>query len=127
MAIVVADTSAWVAYLRGEGMERLELALEAASLKLPAMVKLELLGSPLSKKERKNLEYLLAQIPVISLESGQASRAAEMKADLEGLGINISARDAHILQCAKDEKALFLTSDPLFLRLEKVCGLRIVV
>ncbi len=127
MAIVVADTSAWVFYLNGGSSDSLELALAAGSLALPMLVKLELLSVPVNKKQRKSLESLFQRLPVLGLAPEHIGYAAKMKADLETKGIRISARDAHVLQCVLDCDALFLTKDPFWAGLEKACGLRILL
>lgn len=122
---VIADTSAWVAFLRGEWAATFELSLEACRLELPSLVKLELLGAPMSAQCRKKLEDALAPLPLISLDDFHARKAAELKASLEERGIFLNARDAALLFCVLDRNALLLTRDPLFLSLEKTCNLRI--
>ncbi len=114
MIRLVTDAGPWIAYLRGENCPLLELALQAGTVAIPALVKLELLGNPLKEKERKSLEGLLASLPTVELTQAHIFAAARLKAKLETAGIFLGARDAHILQCAVEQKALLLTRDPLF-------------
>lgn len=122
---VIADTSAWVCFFRGEKADILELALESGRVEVPSIVKLELLASPMSVQNRKRLEEALSSLPSIALDDEMARRAAELKASLESKGHLLNARDAFLLQCVLDRNALFLTTDPLFRSLQKTCNLRI--
>lgn len=101
------------------------MGLEAGTLEIPAMVKLELLGNLLAPKERKALEQMLDPLPVLGLDSGHLARAAKLKAELREQGISVNARDAHVLQCAKDRDAILISNDPLFMRIQKSAGVRV--
>ena len=125
MALLVSDISAWIDFFRGESSSLLEMGLEAGTLEIPAMVKVELLGNMLAARERKALEQVLEPLPVLGLDDDHLTRAAKLKAELQEQGISISARDAHVLQCAKDRGAILISNDPLFLRIQKSAGVRV--
>jgi predicted nucleic acid-binding protein len=79
----------------------------------------------LAPKERKALEQVLEPLPVLGADPAHLTRAARLKAELQERGISISARDAHVLQCAKDRDAILISNDPLFLRIQKSAGVRV--
>lgn len=114
MAALVADTSAWVAYLGGETIPLLEAALAAGIVQMPALVITELLGNDIPRRERHELEEMLGSLPLLGANAAHYSRAGATKAELAKKGINMSARDAHIFQCALDVKGVLLSRDPLF-------------
>jgi predicted nucleic acid-binding protein len=125
MALLVSDISPWIEFFRGERSSLLEMGLEAGTLEIPAMVKIELLGNVLAPKERKALEQVLEPLPVLGSGPEHLTRAARLKAALQEQGISLSARDAHVLQCAKDRDAILISNDPLFLRIQKSAGVRV--
>ena len=124
---LVSDTSAWIAYFAGRDCPLLEAGLAAGTVEIPAMVKLELLGNVLTAKDRKSLEQTLAGLTVLSMNEEHITRAGRLKASLEEKGTAISARDAHILQCAIDQDAILISNDPLFVSIQKSAGVRVQV
>ena len=114
MAALVADTSAWVAYLGGETIPLLEAGLAAGIVHIPALVITELLGNDIPRRERHELEEMLSSLPILGTDAAHHSRAGAAKAELAKKGIGMSARDAHIFQCALDVKGVLVTRDPLF-------------
>jgi predicted nucleic acid-binding protein len=124
MAVMVTDSTPWIAFFKGEDCPILEAGLDASIIELPALVKVELLGNRLPAKERKNLEEALSRIPLVEVSSEHLSRAGKLKADLTAHGFELSARDAHILQSALDRQAILLTNDPLFHRMQDSSGVR---
>jgi predicted nucleic acid-binding protein len=127
MDLLVTDASPWIAFFREEPCPLFEAALRAGILALPALVKLELLGNPLGGRERKALEQALESVPVIGFSETHLLRAARLKATLDAQGIAISARDAHVIQCAKDAGGALLSRDPLFGRIQKSAGVRVEI
>lgn len=125
MALLVSDISPWIDFFSGRRSSLLEMGLEAGTLEIPAMVKIELLGNVLAPKDRKSLEQVLAPLVVLGSDPEHLTRAAKLKAELQEQGISISARDAHVLQCAKDRDAILISNDPLFLRIQKSAGVRV--
>lgn len=121
----MADASAWIAYFSGEPSELLEAGLAAGLVAVPALVRTELLGNSLEKRDRRSLEQVLDGLPTLGLDPGHFSRAGALKARLEGEGIALSARDAHILQCALDRRAVLVSRDPLFRTLELSTGVKV--
>jgi predicted nucleic acid-binding protein len=114
-----------VEFFRGGECTLLEAGLAAGVVEIPALVKIELLGNVLGAKERKALEQALADLPVIGLDLAHLERAARLKAQLAEWGTAVSARDAHVLQCAKDRQAILISADPLFLRIQKSAGVKV--
>jgi predicted nucleic acid-binding protein len=125
MALLVTDISPWIDFFNGVPSSLLEMGLEAGNLEIPAMVKLELLGNSLAPKERRALEQVLEPLPIVGLDPDHLIRAAKLKAELLEQGISINARDAHVLQCAKDRDAILISNDPLFIRIQKSAGVRV--
>jgi predicted nucleic acid-binding protein len=127
MDLLVTDASPWVAFFREEFCPLFEAAMKAGILALPALVKVELLGNPLGGRERKALEAALESVPVLGLDEAHLLRAARLKATLDTQGVLISARDAHVIQCAKDAGGALLSRDPLFARIQKSAGVRVEI
>lgn len=125
MAALVVESTALIQYLRGEENTLLELGLEAMALQLPPLVYTELMGNPIHAKERASIEQLFQKIPLCEVDRGHFERSAKLKAALEARGMHLSARDAHIVQCALDQDALLLTKDPFFAELTKYCGVKV--
>lgn len=125
MASLVTDTGAWLAFFRNEDCSAFEIGLGAGILEIPALVKLELLGNVLGSKERKQLEEILSGVPTLGLSEDHFLRAARLKADLEEKGIRLSARDSHILQCARDRNAVLLSDDPLFTKIQDSTAVKV--
>ncbi len=120
----VTDTTPWVAFFQGESCPFLETALLAGTVEIPALVKLEVLGNALGR-ERKNLEKIFSNLSLKGTDPEHFTRAARLKATLEEKAIFLSARDAHILQCALDGDGLLISNDPLFARIQKSTGVRV--
>ncbi|RYZ95347.1 MAG: type II toxin-antitoxin system VapC family toxin [Proteobacteria bacterium] len=114
MNALIADTSAWIAYFGGEEVPLLEASLTAGLVLLPALVATELLGNRLTKKDRFDLEQVLGAVPSVGLDAKHFVRAGRLKGELADHGLAISARDAHVIQCAIDRRALILSRDPLY-------------
>lgn len=127
MANVITDATPWIAYLSGKDSAILELALAAGSVRVPPLVAVELLGNKLPFRERKALSSVIEPLVLGDLPAGHWSRAAELKARLDQLDISVSARDAHILQCALDQNALLISDDPLFLKIQKTTGVQVQI
>ena len=124
---LVSDTAAWVRFFRGESVEILEMGLAAGLVEVPALVKTELLGNVLDTKFRKSLEQVLRPLPTLGTDPEHFLRAAKLKAELAEKGVAVSARDAHVLQCAIDRKAILISNDPLFLRIQKTAGVKVQI
>lgn len=114
MAALIADTSAWVAYLGGETIPLLEASLAAGIVHLPSLVITELLGNEMPRPDRHELVEMLASLPLLGTDANHFARAGATKAELGKKGIAMSARDAHIFQCALDVKGVLLSRDPLY-------------
>lgn len=122
---IVIETSAWASFFEGNEVPTLELALQAGGAVLPALVLTELLSNQLSAKERSQLVDLLSRLSVYPDEKNHQAhyvRAGKLKSELEMRGVRLSARDAHVAQCAIDVKGVLLTRDSFFLELQKYAG-----
>lgn len=127
MIKIVADASAWIAYFEPSGCPFLDFALGSGQVGIPALVKLEILGNLLDKKERLFLEEFMSNIPVLGINEGHFSRAAKLKTKLAGQSIFLSARDCHVLQCALDEGAMLLSKDSLFREIQESAAVRVQI
>ncbi len=127
MAHLVVETTAWASYFRGDSRPLLDLALESAAVIVPALVHVELLGNPVSGKEKTQWERFLAALPIGPSDREHFERAGRLKREMESRGFLISARDAHVLQTALDLKAILVTEDPLFQEARKYCGVSVEV
>lgn len=125
MIRVVTDSTPWIALLNGGDCPPLELALAAGVASVPPMIQAELLGNPLSLKERNSLEALLKPLVPEALHPEHWPRAGQLKAQLAEGGLFLSVRDAHLLQCAIDQQAVLLSSDPLFREIQKSTGVSV--
>lgn len=125
VAVLVVETSAWVAFLNGQEDALLEMGLASGQVAVPPLAITELLGQPLPERQRKELERLLALLPVCAADAEHFQRAAKLKAELEARGLSLSARDAHFAQCALDLGAVLVTKDPFFLELQRFSGLKV--
>lgn len=125
MINLVTDASPWIAFFEGKDCTFFELALNAGLVEIPALVKVELLGNAMSPKDRKLMESFLSKIPTVGNTEEHLQNAAQLKAELQSKKIHISARDAHILQCARDRNAILVSSDPLFTQIQNSTGVRV--
>ena len=124
MAHLVVETSAWASYFEGESRPLLDLALESAAVTIPALVQVELLGNPISGKEKAPWERFLSALPIGPTDREHFERAGRLKREMESRGFAISARDAHVIQTALDLKAILVTEDSLFLDARNYCGVQ---
>ena len=124
-ACVVIESSAWIAYLKGQDSPLLEVALGSGSVLVPALCLVELIGASETTIQRAQLEKLFESLPIWP-DDGQArahyARAAKLRSELALRGFSLSARDAHIVQCALDTKGILLTKDNFFGELQKYTG-----
>jgi len=127
MAALVVESSAWIAYLKGEENSFLEMGLEAMAVQIPPLVLTELLGNAIPNKDKTVLENFLQKIPLSPINNEHFAKAASLKSALAARGFSISARDAHITQCALDQNAILLTKDIFFLDVAKYCGVKVQV
>ena len=120
--MLVTDTSIWAAFFRGEECHLLEQGLKAGNIGVPALVKLEVLSSPAGNREKKSLAELMASLPTLGLDDLHITRAAQLREKCFRRGLNVSARDCHVLQCALDQKGILLARSPRFADIERICG-----
>jgi predicted nucleic acid-binding protein len=124
---IVTDSTPWIAYFSGKNCAPLELALEAGAVRVPPLVEVELLGNSLPTKNRKILQELLRPITLGDLHPEHWARAGLLKSQLAEKGFQLSARDAHVVQCAIDQQAVLLSSDPLLSQIQKYSGVTVQI
>ena len=78
--VIAADTSTWVAFLRGgkgPGVELLDLALRDQQVVMPPIVLTELLGDP---QLPPDVASTLCEVPLVEISAGYWQRAGELRA-----------------------------------------------
>ncbi len=126
MSALVIDTSSWVSFFAGEGDERIPEWLEEGRVHLPPVVAAELCSGKLGPRQRKELEALLADLPLCPSGLEHWIRVGRLRADLRAAGISVSTPDAHVAQCALDVGAELLTEDRIFATMARRVSLRLV-
>lgn len=119
MAVLIVDSSAWIAYFDGLPSPLLEMGLQSQSIMMPPMVLTEILGNQLHQREREMLIRLFDKTNIIECGAEHFMRAGKLKSELESRGVLLTARDAHLIQCAIDHKGALLTKDPYFLEIQR--------
>lgn len=121
----LVDSSAWTAYFQGQENPLLESALAAGSVVITAEVLAEILGQPMTEKQRQQLEAFFALLPILEADREKAAQAAKLRAELMQAGLQMGVRDAMLVQFALDSDATLLTSDPFFLEVQRFRKLRV--
>ncbi len=125
--MIAADTSTWVAYLRGDGggdVQLLDRALADRQVLMPPLVLTELLSD---SKAAPDLAELLARLPLIEPDTGYWRRAAELRARVLGRRRKARLGDALIAQSCIDGEVALLTRDRDFRAFEDAAGLKVSV
>ena len=110
----VIDTSVWVSFFRGSDEAALEQSLRLGCAWLTPIVYAELLSAPLSKKQSRELEQVLNDLPLTSADRKHWRNVGFLRRQLLKKGVRISLPDAHIAQAALELDALLLTHDKIF-------------
>jgi len=122
---LVIDTSSWIAWLAGGGSALVEPALEESRVHLPPVVAAELLSGRLSARERRALEALLDDLPLVQADRAHWYRVGRLRSRLRERGLSVSTPDAHVAQCALDLGAALLTEDAIFAKVAAHAPLRL--
>jgi len=96
--MIVADTDVLIDYLEGRGAaaETVAEALRRDQLQTTAVNYFELLSGARRRREQQAVLALLGSIPVLPLDVDAARRSAEIRRQLERLGVGIGMGDSLI-------------------------------
>lgn len=125
MALVSADTSSLVRYLKGRDgpdVDLIQAAFDRDGFRLTPPAMTELLSYP---KPRPLLEPMLAQTPVLPLDEGFWTRVGRNRQIILALGLKVRLADALIAQCCIDADVALIAHDPDFRHFEAHCGLKL--
>lgn len=121
--MIAVDTSAMIAYLKGEQhVARLTGLIETRELILPPVVLAEILSSP--DLEARDAAFIAA-IPLLEVHMGFWARAGELRKSLLTRGLKSGMADALIAQSCIDHRVSLFTLDRDFRHYVRFGGLRI--
>lgn len=124
MSAVVVDTSVWVDFLAGRPTERLEEALRLGSVVVPPIVVSEIL-SGVRARDRAAVVELLNGLQIAESSFDHWVAVGDLRSMLQRRGLNVSAPDAHVAQCALDRRALLLSHDAVLTKIAGLTGLSV--
>ncbi len=125
--MIAADTSAWIAFLQGEGGEDTELldrALQDRQVVMAPAVLTEVLSDP---KLPPEVSETLSQLPLIEIESGFWQRAGALRAKVLAKRRKARLGDALIAQSCIDRGIPLLTRDRDLRAFAGAAGLDLVI
>jgi predicted nucleic acid-binding protein len=125
--MIAADTSTWIAFLKGESGEDAELldqALADQQVLMSPVVLTELLSDP---KLGSDVASTLSEIPLIEIREGYWQRAGLLRAQVLAKRRKARLGDALIAQSCVDRGVPFLTRDRDFRAFAEAAGLDLVV
>jgi predicted nucleic acid-binding protein len=125
--MIAADTSTWIAFLKGDGGEDTELldsALEDRQVLMAPVVLTELLSDP---KLPSEVALTLAELPLIEIRSGYWQRAGGLRALVLAKRRKARLGDALIAQSCIDRGIPLLTRDTDFKAFAQAAGLNFVI
>ena len=125
MAGVVVDTSVWIDFFAGSGIDAVAEALDHGSAVLPPIVVAELISGATSQSQREAIGELLQDAPVHDTPLEHWLRVGDLRRKLAQKGITVTIPDAHVAQCALDRDAVLLSSDDVFRSIAKHSSLRL--
>lgn len=112
--IILADTSVWIPFLRGAGVqfqERLVPLIMADRLAATPIIIMELLVGAKSEKEYDKLSKDLAALRCFDVSATLWQRASKLGYTLRQKGINVPLTDTLIAAVAIENDALLLHND----------------
>ena len=121
--MIAADTSTWVAFLRGDGgadVEALDAALAGRHVLMPPAVLTELLSDP---KLDASVADTLKELPLVEIADGYWQRAGELRARVLASRRKARLGDALIAQSCIDRDVPLLTRDRDFVAFARAAGL----
>jgi predicted nucleic acid-binding protein len=111
---IVADTSVWIDFFRGDSMPLLEQGLAYGSVVLPPLVVSELVSGATTKVDRAAIGELLQDLEIHQTDLAHWLAVGDLRRTLREAGVVVSTPDAHVAQCAIDRDALLLSRDDVF-------------
>ena len=124
--MIAADTSTWIAYLRGDDgddVEALDAALSNRHVLMPPAVLTELLSDP---RLDSNVADTLKDVPLVEIADGYWERAGELRARVLAARRNARLGDALIAQSCIDRAIPLLTRDRDFIVFTRAAGLDLI-
>ncbi len=128
--MVLADSSVWIAYFRGEAraVSRFEALTDASELMTCGPVVAELLAGVQHREDREDLWDLLIAIPWAAIDAAHWRSAGEAAANLAASGRSVPLTDLVIGVAAARARATLWTYDSDFERVAEVAtGLDLLV
>src|ERR1039458_5747125 len=125
--MIAVDTSAWIAFLQGDGGEDAELldrALEDRQVLMVPVVLTEVLSDPRLSSE---VAQTLSELPLIEVGPGYWQRAGELRAKVLAKRRKARLGDALIAQSCMDRGIPLLTRDRDFRAFADAAGLDLVI
>jgi predicted nucleic acid-binding protein len=125
--VIAADTSTWVAFLRGDGgadVDALDAALAGRHVLMPPAVLTELLSDP---KLDASVADTLKELPLVEIADGYWQRAGELRARVLASRRKARLGDALIAQSCIDRDVPLLTRDRDFVAFARAAGLDLLV
>ena len=124
MAVIV-DSSALIAYLRGEPIPLVDAASKDGTIVVPPLVVAELVTGGETPAERVAIGELLQESPLHPTPLAHWIAVGELRRTLRPAGLSVTIPDAHIAQCALDHDGVLLTRDAIFRRMARHIPLRL--
>jgi len=124
--VICADSSSFVAYIKGEkhaDVDLLSQALASRLLVLAPVSVTELLSDPNLPRDRQEL---ILQVPCLEIMPGYWERAGKLRALLLGHKLRAKIADTLIAQSCLDHDVPLITRDLDFKAFQKFAGLRLL-
>ena len=124
--MIAADTSTWIAYLRGEDgddVEALDAALGNRHVLMPPAVLTELLSDP---RLASNVADTLKDVPLVEITDGYWERAGALRARVLAARRKARLGDALIAQSCIDRAIPLLTRDRDVIVFTRAAGLDLI-
>ncbi|HYM23482.1 MAG TPA: PIN domain-containing protein [Vicinamibacterales bacterium] len=121
--MIAADTSTWIAYLKGDAgpdVDALDAALAGRHVLMPPVVLTELLSDP---KIDSTVADTLREVPLVEVADGYWQRGGELRARVLAGRRKARLGDALIAQSCVDREIPLLTRDRDFIVFAKAAGL----
>ena len=121
--MIAADTSTWIAYLKGDGgadVDALDEALANRHVLMPPAVLTELLSDP---GLDSHVADTLKEVPLVEIADGCWQRAGELRARVLEKRRKARLGDALIAQSCVDRDIPLLTRDRDFIVFARTAGL----
>ena len=121
--MIAADTSTWIAYLKGErgaDVDALDAALAGRHVLMPPVVLTELLSDP---GIDSTVADTLKEVPLVEIADGYWQRAGELRARVLTKRRKARLGDALIAQSCVDRDVPLLTRDRDFIVFARTAGL----